>query len=203
MKHITFIRHSRLSGPYADYGKLTFSELADLGMKRVSPHVAQNTISLIRAKFSATELAGLDLILHSTDRRTKETAQAFRKSGAKNAAVQNTSRLDEIRFDPEALTTPELFAKHGLREIRRSLFYGMKRGKGADSLKETLERAAALEQKLKGLPGERVLCITHSFFMRVLRLYFLRGKRSAREITEAALMRTLDHLNLEGFSIRL
>lgn len=79
----------------------------------------------------------------------------------------------------------------------------MKKGVGAESLKDALKRSKALKTQLKELPYQNILCITHSFYMRVLRLFFLENLTQDKDIGVLKLINTLDHSYLDGFETRL
>lgn len=203
MKKITLIRHSKLEHPYDDYSLLTFSEISGLATDRIMPNIHPESQKMLLEKYDKKELKSFDLILCSQSNRTEQTARLILKLANKNLKIRKTNNLSEIFFDPKMLTNHEEFAKQGLGIIRTSLFHGMKDGIGAESLDEVLLRAKRLKSELLRLPHANILCITHSFYMRVLRLFFLEKLTKNRDISESKLMNTIDHHYLEGFKIYL
>lgn len=203
MKKVKFIRHSKQADPYTDYTKLTFAQICDLATDRFTPNIHPDSLRLILERFTHRELKKFDLILCSHSKRTIQTAELIQSLSKKRLKIKKSENLAEIFFDPSILTTEEKFLRKGFIEIRKSLFRGMKRGLGADSLDKTLRRAESLERELRQLPYENILCVSHSFYMRVLRLYFLKNLKRSWEISVNKLMNIIDHRYLEGFKIYL
>jgi len=204
MKKIKFIRHSKPADPYVDYTKLAFSQICDLATDRFSPDIHSDSLKLILEKFTHSEIEKFDLIFCSYSKRTIQTAELIQSLNKKKLAIKKSKNLAEIFFDPSVLTSEEEFLKKGLVEIRESLFKGMKREiGGVESLDRTVKRIKHLGGKLIKLPYKNILCITHSFYMRVLRLYFLENLKTSREISIDKLMNTIDYRYLEGFEICL
>lgn len=203
MKKITFIRHSKLKPPYDDYSLSSFDEISGLATERITPDIHPESQKMLLEKYSKKELESFDLILCSRSNRTEQTARLILKLANKNLKIRKTNNLSEIFFDPKILSSQEEFSKQGLRVIRTSLFRGMKIGVGAENLDEVLFRAQKLKSELLRLPRSNILCITHSFYMRVLRLFFLVKITKSKDISIEKLTNTIDHNYLEGFEINL
>ena len=203
MKKINFIRHSKSANPYTNYAKLTFTQICDLATDSFTPEIHFDTLRMILEKFTHSELKKFDLMLCSPSKRTIQTAKLIQSLGKKGLEIRESENLSEIFFDPSILTTEKRFLQKGFIEIRKSLFEGMKKGLGADSLNKILRRVKSLERELKQLPYKNILCVSHSFYMRVLRLYFLENLKRGQEISVNKLMDTIDHRYLEGFEIYL
>ena len=203
MKKINFIRHGKPANPYTDYTKLTFTQICDLATDRFTPDIHPDSLSMILEKFTYSELKKFDLILCSFSKRTMQTAKLIQSLGKKRLEIRESENLAEIFFDPSVLMTEKRFLRNGFIEIRKSLFEGMKKGLGADSLNTTLRRVKSLERELRQLPYKNILCVSHSFYMRALRLYFLENLKKGQEISANKLMNTIDHRYLEGFAIHL
>lgn len=203
MKKVKFIRHSKLEYPYDNYSQLTFSQICGLATGKIMPGIHAESQKMLLEQFDIKQLQSFDLILCSHSKRTKQTARLILKLTGKQIQVKKIDNLSEIFFDPAVLTSEKEFTKHGLAVIRESLFHGMKNGAGAETLDEVLNRAQKLKGELIKLPYDNILCITHSFYMRVLRLFFLENLTESRRISESKLMSTIDHNYLEGFEIYL
>jgi len=203
MKRVKFIRHSELEHPYDDYSHLTFNQICGLATGRLSPGIHTDSQKMLIEKLNTKELKSFDLILCSQSRRTIQTAILIRKLSGKQMKIKKTANLSEIYFDPSVLISKDEFTKHGLSSIRISVFHGMKDNTGAESLDEVLNHAQKLKDELKMLPHDNILCITHSFYMRVIRLFFLDKLTASRTISVKKLMNTIDHNYLEGFEIEL
>ena len=203
MKLVKFIRHSKLECPYDNYSRLTFSQICGLATGKIMPGIHPESQKILLEKFDIKQLKSFDLILCSQSKRTKQTAGLIFKLRNKHLEIKKSNNLSEIFFDPSLFTSKEEFAKHGLGVIRKSLFHEMKNGIGAENLDEVLDRAKKLKNELIKLPYDNILCITHSFYMRVLRLFFLENMTDSRRISESKLIKTIDHHCLEGFEINL
>lgn len=203
MKKIKFIRHSKLEHPYDDYSLLTFSEICGLATGVITPNIHPESHKMILQKNNIKQLKSYDFILCSKSKRTEQTAKFILKLRNKPLKFKKSDNLSEIFFDPAIFTSEDEFIKHGLSVIRKSLFHGMKSKIGAESLDEVLTRAQRLKDELIKLPYDNILCVTHSFYMRVLRIFFLDNLTNSHDISELKLMNTIDHNYLEGFEIVL
>ncbi len=203
MKKIKFIRHSRLESPYSDYSQLTFNQVCGLATCKITPNISSESREILLEKFDKQQLRSFKIILCSYSNRTEQTAKLITKVTGKDHKFDKTNNLSEIFFDPAILINEEDFTKRGFTSIREALFHGMKTGKGAERLNEVLSRIKKLKAELLSLPYDNILCITHSFYMRVLRLYFLENLTESHQISESKLLDTIDHNYLEGFEIYL
>lgn len=200
MKHIKFIRHNRLSAPYDDYSRLTFEEICDLATHKIDPPIQRVTQSTI-----ATQLAEIrpTVILCSDSIRAIQTAAAIAKYIGKQTRVIQSQNLREIYFDPSKLLTKEEYGKAGMQAIRSALFIGMTTGHGAESVEKIFARIEGLKKDIDNVKDENILCVTHSFYMRVLRLYFLEKITVPEKLTSDLLTRTVDHTYLDGFQFNI
>lgn len=203
MKKIRFIRHSNLSRAYSDYNRLSFKEVSDLATHRVSPDINPETKQLLEEKLPMEFAEKIDLIICSQMLRTIQTAEVVLEAIGRDVEIEKNANLDEIHFDPAELTTEEKYKERGLDEIRMSLFENMQIGDRTESVKQVLERIVFLEKQLREKDEQVILCITHSFFMRLLRLYFIEGIRDPDELTVSRLMVTKDDTYFEGFDVNL
>ena len=204
MKSVIFIRHCRLGDPYSDYNTLSLEQLRDLGTGQADPDIHPDSRRMIAERFTCEELQTFDMILCAPSRRACQTAEMIKHQSQRDLEIRQTDTLKEIFFDLEALTCEEQFAQNGLQEIRSALCSGLvQKASGAESLEKLLRRTGTLLEILEQLPYANVLCVTHSFFMRVLRLYFLENRTCSQDITVHQLMNALDHTYLDGFALTL
>lgn len=203
MKKVQFIRHAKLEKQYSDYSKLMFNELCDLATKRIDPNINKKSTSTVLKKELLKKINNIDLILCSQSLRTKQTAKLIKKTfKLQKVIIKPTKNLNEIYFDPKALITKKVVG-YGFKEIREFLFKGMLNNCGADSVNFTFERIKNLEQELKHYSQKNILCITHSFYMRVLRIYFLEKIRASESINEQMFKNSTDHDYLKGFKTHI
>lgn len=202
MKMIHFIRHSKLIDKFSDYSKLSFDEFSKIATGEMQPAIATISEEFFNTSYIHKHAITFDHILCATSLRAQQTATMISNILQRDIVVVKTTLLNEIKFDPRLLTNEEYFKKNGMDEIRVSLFNGMLTGKGAESIESIYKRIDDLKEILREQTDSSILCITHSFFMRVLRLYFLEKKR-VEEVTPEKLFETHDHTYLDGFSIQL
>ena len=203
MKKVQFIRHSMPADPYTDYSKLTFDQICDLATEKFTPDIHPNSEKLIKEKLDAAEIGKVEVIFCSNSKRTIQTAELICEVFSLDVEVIPTTLLMEVHFDPSKQMTLKEYEEKGLQLIRERLFEGMEKGKGADSIKETFVRIKELEHFLKNLSQKNVLCVTHSFYMRLLRLYLLEGITNPEIVTSDKLLHTIDHTYVEGFEFEV
>lgn len=204
MKSVTFVRHCRLSDPYTDYNKLSLNQLRGLGTGRIDPDIHPDSFWEIAEKFTREQLQAFDMIFCAPSTRARKTAELIKRLSERDPEIEESDTLREISFDLVLLTSEEKFAREGLPEIRAALFRGMIRNEpGAEALDDLLKRVSTLTEMLEHTQRESILCITHSFYMRMLRLYFLEHLTHCQDFTADKLMNTLDHNYLEGFTLSL
>jgi len=201
MKSVTFLRHCRLSDPYADYDKMSWDELRNLSTDRIDPDIHPGSSLAILEKFTRKDMQKFDMILCSPSKRAQRTAEWIQRLSGKDLKIEESKTLREISFDPALLTTKEKFDQDGLPEIRATLFRGMiQKEPGVEALDDLLKRVDALTEILVQIPSENILCITHGFYMRVLQLYLPKSFMHCQDITIDNLMDTPDYNYLEGFT---
>jgi len=179
-------------------------QLRSLGTGQIDPDIHPGSYWEIAEKFPREELQAFDLILCAPSTRTRQTAELIKRLSERDPEIEESDILREISFDLALLTSEEKFARDGLPEIRAALFKGIMRNEsGAEAVDDLLKRVGALTELLEQTQRENILCITHSFYMRVLRLYFLECLTHCEDITSDKLINTLDHNYLEGFTLSL
>jgi broad specificity phosphatase PhoE len=200
MKTIKFIRHNRLAAPYDDYSRLAFKEICGL-----ATHITDPAIQNITSSDIAQKMADFvpDAILSSDSKRTVQTARIIAEAIGNPTTIAQSKNLREIYFDPSALIKDSEYASGGMPAVRTSLFNAMIDGRGAESITDIMKRIVRLEKELRNTKARQILCVTHSFYMRVLRLYFLSKITHPEDITPDLLLKTIDHDYLEGFEITL
>ena len=213
MKSVIIIRQCRLSDPYSDYTTLSLQQLRGLGTGHIDPDIHPDGMRMVSERFTSEHLQAFDMILCAPSRRARQTAELIKHLSQKNLEIKQTDTLKEIYFDLAALTNEEQFAQNGLQEVRSALYRGVvQKESGAESLEKLLRRTDTLLEILEQIQYKTILCVTHSFFMRVLRLCFLEHLTHSRDITIGQLMQAItvdqlmnahDHSYLDGFTIPL
>lgn len=202
MKKIMFLRHAKLAVPFNDYNKLTFAQICQLGMADIDPSINKKG-SAKQMNNLKKSLAKTEVIYRSSSLRSEQTAELIKNFLNRNIPILENKNLNEIYFNLSLLMTREEFIKNRMLAIRKSIFRGMRSGQGVESLERVIGKIRDLEKQLMASKNQYILCITHSFFMRVLRVYFLEDMVDSRRISELKLMNTIDHHYLEGFEVYL
>lgn len=202
MKQITFLRHGPLLPPYVQYDQVTFEQICDLATGKADPRIdREKTLALI--KESPIAFSDTEYICCGESTRVRETAKLIQETFQLEVPLEPDALYSEIHFDPRLQTIPEKFALERMAAIRIALFQGMLTGQGTESISEILERIKLMSERLSEVRVSKALVITGSFYMRVLRLYFLDGVRNPKEITVDRLNKTLDHTNIDGFIVQI
>lgn len=203
MKKIKFIRHSFLVEPYDNYDKLSFFQLCQLAKGEVEPKINPQSEALVDQKFSQKELENYDLIMIGLSNRTRQTGKLLQSKVNKKIAIKKNKLLSEIYFDPAVLTSEQKYKKNGMDEIRIALFKGILEGKGTEKLNNIFVRIEKLQKLLKKQKANKILCITHGFYMRFLQLVFLEDKNNTDVLTLEDLTKIKNYPYLEGFEVEL
>lgn len=203
MKTITFLRHAQLEPSFTNYEALSFPVFSDLATGAKDPHINQPNEK--DSKEVVDNLPhGISQILHSTLTRSKETAELIAKDLPSVTSLVSESMLNEIYFNPVKMMTEDEFKTAGLSLVRPRLYELMMQNSDAvENIEHVLQRISHLEKFFLHSPAPSILCITHSFFMRVLVHYFLKNKKKASDYSAQDLIETIDYPYLQGFSIEL
>lgn len=204
MRTVCFIRHAKSTSFYPSYDKFPFEEFCRLAKGELDQGLNPESRTQILAKLKA-ENRQYDVIFYSPTRRAKQTAEIIKENTNNNdlKIIENLN-LKEIYFDPHFFTTADEFRARGMPIIRESLYnFMMQEKERVESVSDVYSRIKHLENNLKDCPYQSILCITHSFFMRVLPHYFLKNKKSPKEISAEVLIKTIDYNYLDGFVFKL
>lgn len=203
MKTIYFIRHAKSTSLYLNYDKFPFKEFCRLAKGELDQDLNPESKTQILEKLKA-ENRQYDAIFYSPTRRAEQTAEIIKENTNDDLRIIENLGLKEIYFDPHFLTTADEFRARGMPVIRESLYnFMMQEREGVESVINVYSRIKHLEKSLKDCPYQSILCITHSFFMRVLLHYFLKNKKSPKEISAEVLIETIDYNYLDGFVFKL
>ncbi len=203
MKTVCFIRHAKSTNLYLNYEGFPFEEFCRLAKGELDQSLNPESKAQILEKLKAVSRR-YDVIFYSPARRAKETSKIIKENTDNNLKIIENLDLKEIYFDPYFLTSADEFSARGMPAIRESLYNFMMQGKeGVESVSDVYLRIKHLEKNLKDCPYQSILCITHSFFMRVLFHYFLKNKKNPKEISAVMLTKTIDYNYLDGFVFKL
>jgi broad specificity phosphatase PhoE len=198
---VTFLRHGPLQKPFDNYEELTFAQLCQLARQEIDPSVDVNVLDELLSKNTQLmrSLCEPLTIYHSPSKRTRQTANYFKKILKVNSSEQ-LSELNEIMFDPSQLITEKEFAKKGMPAIREGLFRALIEDSNKETLESILNRIQKLENILRTSSAENILVITHGFFLRLIDLYFSGKAKHEKDFSMNLLQTATNYSYANGFT---
>lgn len=181
---VTFIRHYKLEEPFDKRKTITEEQYLNLSRGKIDPSINKD----IQTYLETNKLGKYDLILYSPTNRTKESSLAIKDYLSENIPLVETPLLRECVWNP---------LLPGSR-IQRFID-----GVELTTLAETWERTKQLDKYLKTLEGGKILCVTHSFFMQILYLYYFGNIKSYKDIEYEDIKNSFHDDYLKGFTVSI
>jgi len=126
----------------------------------------------------------VELICHSPALRAKDTAKKLQEH-LKVGSVERLDLLREVRFDKNLISRSEYkFLKRTRPPILKRWFSNENR---AESFKDSMARVKEIEKFIQNRQEKTIIIVTHGWFLRLLELYFVKGKRE-KDITLSDLL---------------
>jgi broad specificity phosphatase PhoE len=117
----------------------------------------------------------VDFVGYSRFTRTFETAELLRnKIGVKH--MEEIPSLDEVRFDKDIIGANEYISLKQIRPKVLERWYNCENK--AESFNDSLTRVKEIESFLSKRSENRIILITHGWFLRILDLYFVQGNHT-------------------------
>jgi hypothetical protein len=203
---IFFIRHSKLLLPYKSHDEMPFGVMVDLASEKLNPSIDRKfTQPLIEEISKIIPFSQIDRIFVSPSKRCQETAiliQNFIKQNfQKDIIINFSSELQEIRFNLERIYIATFTDHVDIERINDSVFKAMISGKNCEHTFNSYKRVERFFKALRG--NEKILIITHDFFMRVVEVYIKNHGKSDLSITYDDIKNTKRNLYLHGFATNL
>ena len=193
-KSVKFVRHYRkLEEPYLDGKCISPKCYSDLSLGKVDPSIHPDFVKEANRIFSKDTFSNTELILTSPLKRAMETAEVLKAVYDIHGTVQVSQNLTEIFWDPASImselgiTTLTDQNKADIFKMRTKKFFNLSAPK---TLIDALVQLNGLRDELIAYPQTHILCVTHSFFLRLIKLYFVDNKRSEGDFTEDMLLKT-------------
>lgn len=187
-----FIRHYEyLEPPYDDWIKLNLKQYDDLASGRVDPSIRGDYEQYLIDNYSKSDYDIYELIITSSLKRAINTGRTIKETFGLDLNIINTPFLDEIFWSPLTMISEENFKKAqkeqklNLYESRITQFLD---GTAPRTVQDAFIQLEALEKLLLDRKESKVLCITSSFFLKMLGLYFLKGIKNKSAVTKEMLM---------------
>lgn len=205
-KCVTFLRHGRLVAPYDNYDRLSFEQIHRLASGELDPTIDKDRVNeVVLSLKRLNSLKDLEVIYHASSQRAQDTAfclkQFLETRNGRQIKIVRLDELAEIKFNLKQLVSLKQYQKGQMRVVRSALFRALVQGGSVEELKECYRRIKRLEQIILQNGNEKVLCITHGFFMRLLQLYFLLGVKQPDEVSQEQLSNAINFSYGKGFSI--
>jgi broad specificity phosphatase PhoE len=123
----------------------------------------------------------IDLICHSDYVRASQTAEIIR-SHIKIENILPLELLGEVKFDKKAVLKEQFCKMDEMRPLIIKHWYNTI--KDPESFQFSFERAQQIERFIMSRPEQNILFITHGWFLRLLYLYFFKGRKSHIHLKE-------------------
>lgn len=148
-----------------------YESLELLTLQKHSPELSDR--NFVRECVDRKLVAGVEVIIHSNLTRARETAEVIRELFSDSSiSLKPTPLLNEVRFSIKALATEEEYQKHGSDIVRKRFIDHFIADKLLESREEIAKRIQGLLKLLNTqYQNKRVLCVSHSFFMKIFKIY--------------------------------
>ncbi|NMB91346.1 histidine phosphatase family protein [candidate division WWE3 bacterium] len=186
MKVVTFIRHYRLAYPFDSKENTDHEQYVNLSKGLIDPSINSDVKNYITNELDLDAYKQFDVIISSPSKRTLESANEVKKVFNLNIKIETCELLEECAWNPD------------LPGERINRFID---GTELSTLKDTWERIKELDKYLKGLSYNNMLCVTHSFFMQILYLYYSGSFKNYKDIKYEDIKSSFHGEYLKGFDV--
>jgi broad specificity phosphatase PhoE len=166
---VCFLRHGKTSFNYEDSNYDDFIEMLCNGFN--TPLVEEDDPGIDLKSLPQQ----VDLVCYSPFRRAFETAQLLR-SQLRVKSMEEKEFLREVGFDRDIILPEEYVS---LPENRKDILEWWFDGKNkTEPFEASLQRAREIESFIRKQRVKTIILVTHGWFLRLLEVYFLQGKRT-------------------------
>jgi broad specificity phosphatase PhoE len=116
----------------------------------------------------------VDVIYCSPSKRARQTAKLIQKNLPNKPKIEYSLQkyLAEVKFSEEILSKEEFNSRGGLKGCRSLIIERWLKGNNKESIQHSLIRLKKLIQHLEDSPYENILLITHSWYLRLVNIFF-------------------------------
>lgn len=172
-KHVWFMRHGQPDFDYDNCGYESFIDMLSNGHKK--PLLRDHGIDL------ASLPKSVELICHSPIRRAVETAEELGKNINAKSFISMES-LKEVAFDRDIISRKDYKSIPDSRP--HILKQWVTNQNKAESFEASMARVRRIESFLEMRPERSIIFITHGWFLRLLQIYFVQGKREGITLSD-------------------
>lgn len=126
----------------------------------------------------ANEFKDVDIIYHSPFRRARETAELIQKKLHHKPPIENEPLLAEISFSKNIITEKEFLKFGGLKGCRSLILKRWHDGENIETFTDSRKRLQELDRKLNSVPFQKILLITHGWYLRLIVPYYQQRKEN-------------------------
>lgn len=184
-----FIRHGQLKRPYQDHSTMGYNALADLAMSRIDPGLDKNAEKLLIKQIKHLDFSNVKIIYYNNSgkqsKRSLESAKiiarVLKRQFNTKVSIVGLNYLHELNFDLRKLLHKSEFDTQGMPLLRSALFSSVinNKGKYSESLPSISRRIEKIDTIIRkhNKKKEKVIFVTHAFFMRFIQTYIKRTNR--------------------------
>ncbi len=122
----------------------------------------------------------VDLVCYAPAKRAVETANVIRNE-INVKQMEELELIREVRFDNKIIRKPEFKSLDQNRPDILERWY--KNQNGAESFEKSYARVKQIDEFIKKKPENTIILVTHGWFLRLLEIYFVEGKRKQSDIS--------------------
>ena len=172
-KHVWFMRHGKIN---FDYENCAYDEL----MEMLSNGSKKPLLNRHGIKFTFLP-PNVELVCHSPEKRASDTAAKL-KEKLEVGSVEEIDLLREVKFDKDIIEKEKYTSLEDSRPfILKRWFYNENK---SESFKASTARVARIEKFLQNRQERSIILVTHGWFLRLLKLYFVNGKRNGIDLED-------------------
>lgn len=130
----------------------------------------------VGADLNKNTLLGIKIIVHSSLRRARETARVIKNLLEERPQVLTSNYLSEVKFSLKDLLTQNEYENEKSNLVRQRFIEGFIKNTLLETREEIFIRIKNLGQFLKKLEAgsnAKIICVSHSFFMKILQIYLI------------------------------
>jgi len=164
VKCVKFIRHYKLAYPFDHWSSMSLQQFPDLNTGKTDPEIDSSINNYL--KENKLDFSNFEVVLTSSKRRTKETAEAINRYSGKPLEIIPLSCLDEIPSRFVKIPADEEF-----EEMKQKSALNINKERVLNKDKK-IKRIEEIEKEISKLSYSRILVISHSYLIGLLNYWF-------------------------------
>ncbi|MBD3366382.1 hypothetical protein GF360_03545 [candidate division WWE3 bacterium] len=184
---VKFIRHYKyLEKPFDDWTEITLEQYNDLASGKIDPTIRKDFNIYLAKNYTKSSFDHYDLFLTSNLRRCIDTGNGIKETFQLKVPIIESKYLEEVFWSPKSMINKKAFimsqksGKLDLYDQRLSQFMS---GRAPKDISDTFKQLRSLENLLSERRKTNILCITHSFLLKMISLYFIDHIKDESHVT--------------------